>query len=274
MPEGDTIYRTAEVMRRTLHDDEIVAARGGRSGVPLERVVGSRVASVSALGKHLLVAFDNGLTLHTHLRMRGTWHRYRPRERWRLPADEAVAVLETGSAVVVCFRAPTVELIETRALPLHPVLSQLGPDLLDAEVDLDEATTRLRSSRITVAEALLDQRLVAGIGNVYRSEVLHLCGQDPMTRACDLPEDQAARLLTTARDLLAANTGGGQRVTMADASGARPDASDAGSRSRERWVYRRAGRPCRHCATPIRSRTLGRPLRQLYWCPACQRPGS
>ena len=273
MPEGDTIYRIAEVMRRTLRDDEIVAARGRAGGAQLERVEGARVATVSTRGKHLLIGFDNGLTLHTHLQMDGTWHRYHTGERWRLSPDEAVAVLETGSAVAVCFGAPTVELIETRALPLHPVLSKLGPDLLDPEADLDEALRRLHASHDPIAEALLDQRIAAGIGNVYRSEVLYVCGQDPFAIAADLTDDRMTELLTTARDLLAANTRGGERVTISDASGAPPDASSAGSRSRERWVYRRTGRPCRRCGAQVRSRDLGALPRRLYWCPGCQAEG-
>ena len=183
MPEGDTIYRTADVMRRTLGMDEIVAARGRPGGAQLQRVVGSRVAAIRTRGKHLLIDFDDGLTLHTHLQMHGSWHRYRPGERWRAPADDAVAVLETVRAVAVCFEAPTVELVETTALPLHPVLAKLGPDLLDPEPDLAEAVRRLRGSQATVAEALLDQRLVAGIGNVYRSEVLFIERQDPFAAA-------------------------------------------------------------------------------------------
>lgn len=270
MPEGDTIDRIAKVMRQTLGADSITGARGRRGGARVERVIGSTVASVSARGKHLLVGFDNGLTLHTHLGMAGTWHRYRPDERWRRRAGEAVAVLETGSAVAVCFAAPTVELLETRALPVHPVLSRQGPDLVDPDVDLEEAVARLRASPKGIAEAVLDQGVVAGLGNVYRSEVLFLAGQDPFVAAADVPAGRAREVLAMAHGLLRANTGGGGRVTMADASGAPPDASPAGSRVRSRWAYRRAGRPCRRCGTPIRSAALGRPPRRLYWCPTCQ----
>jgi len=228
------------------------------------------VLAVSTRGKHLLVDFDDGLTLHTHLQMRGTWHRYRPGERWRLPADDAVAVLETHSSVAVCFRAPTVELLETRALAWHPLLAHLGPDLLDPSCDLDEAVRRLRASSRTIAEALLDQGIVAGIGNVYRSEILFVRAQDPFRPAAALSEDRAAELLATAQDLLRANVQGGDRVTLPDASGAPPDASAAGSRQRGRWVYRRADRPCRRCGTVIRTQVIGPLSGRLYWCPGCQ----
>lgn len=270
MPEGDTIHRVAEVMRRTLGDDEIVAARARPGGAQLARVVGSRVKAVRTRGKHLLIDFDAGLTLHTHLQMHGSWHRYRPGERWRAPADDAVAVLETERAVAVCFGAPTVELVETRALGLHPVLAQLGPDLLDPEPDIEEAVRRMAGTDRTIAEAVLDQRLVAGIGNVYRSEILFIERLDPFAGAATLSTATLTRLLETSRDLLRANVGGGDRVTMPDASGALPDASAAGSQSRERWVYGRTGRPCRRCGTPVRSRRLGALARRLFWCPRCQ----
>jgi endonuclease-8 len=260
MPEGDTIYRTADVMRRTLRHDRITAARSRPGGARLERVVGARVAGVGTRGKHLLVGFDHGLTLHTHLHMHGSWHRYRPGERWRRSAHDAVAVLETDSAVAVCFEAPTVELIDTRALPLHPVLSRLGPDLLDDEFDMADALGRLGSSRRSIGEALLDQRLVAGIGNVYRSELLALARVDPFAAGCDLPDATLRELLEAARTQLRFNTDGEMRATV------------PGAPRGERWVYRRAGLPCRRCGTRIRSATVGRPVRRLYWCPDCQAP--
>lgn len=259
MPEGDTIKRIADVMRRCLRDEVIVAARGRPGGAQLSRVVGSRVTTVAARGKHLLIDFEVGLTLHSHLQMRGTWHRYRPGERWRRPVDRAVAVLETRSVVAVCFDAPTVELLETRALRLHPVLSELGPDLLDADRALDEAVRRLLASRLTIAEALLDQRIVAGIGNVYRNEILALARVHPHLLASELSEGQARRILAVAASMLRSNTDGGVRATVPNA------------RRGERWVYRRAGRPCRRCGTAIRSESLGQPPRRLYWCPDCQR---
>jgi endonuclease-8 len=259
MPEGDTLYRVAAVMRRALGADEIVAARGRPGGAQLERIVGAHVSAVRTYGKHLLIDFDDGLTLHTHLQMNGSWHRYRPGESWRAPAADAVAVLQTTRAVAVCFEAPTVELIETRALGMHPVLSRLGPDLLDPGLDIDEASRRLRAAPTTVAEALLDQRVIAGIGNVYRSEVLAHTMTPPFTPASDLTLEQAHRLLATAAEMLRANLDGRVRATV------------PGARRGERWAYRRAGRPCRRCGTAIRTTSIGQPPRRLYWCSTCQR---
>ena len=261
MPEGDTIYRIADVMRRVLLDGEVVAARGRPGGARLEQVVGTRVQSVTTRGKHLLVGFDGGLTLHAHLQMRGTWHRYRPGEPWRRQADRAVAVLETASAVAVCFDAPTVELIETRALAIHPVLAELGPDLLAGEPQLDEVAARMAAGGargLTIAEALIDQRVVAGIGNVYRSEVLASSLLSPWVTAGSLADEALARLLATASTMLRWNLDGGVRRTIPGAGGG------------ERLVYGRAGRPCRRCGAPIRSSALGQPPRRVYWCPRCQ----
>ncbi len=277
MPEGDTIYRIADVMRRTMRHDEIVAARGRPGGARLERIVGSHVERVSARGKHLLIDFSNDLTLHTHLQMHGIWHRYRPGERWHADAGAAVAVIETAAAMVVCFDAPTVELIETRALPLHPWLAGLGPDPLDPAADLEggggaAASARIRSdaSATRIAEALLDQHRVAGIGNLYRSEVLFIVGVDPFLPVGKLADATLVALLRTARALLTANLRGGQRVTMPDALGAPPGAASWRGQDGGRWVYGRPGRPCRRCGSAIRATSIGSPPRRLYWCPGCQ----
>jgi endonuclease-8 len=273
MPEGDTLFRTAEVLRRALLGERVLAARGRPGGARLARVVGSRVQDVAAQGKHLLVGFDVGLTLHTHLGIKGSWHRYAPGERWRRAASSAVAVIETDRCVAVCFAAPRVELLDSRALSMHPQLSTLGPDLLADGPDVEAGVARLRAhdrAGWTIGDALLDQSAVAGIGNVYRSEVLFCTRLDPFTLVGSVPDEILRLVLTTSHALLRVNLDGGDRVTVPDALGAPPGAS-AGLRPRpERWVYRRAGRPCRRCGTRIRSHALGQPPRLVYWCPTCQ----
>src|SRR3982074_1116165 len=108
------------------------------------KVVGSHVTSVEPLGKHMVIRFDNGLALHTHLRMAGAWHRYAPGDRWRLPAWKARVVLEGPDHVIVCFNAPVAELMQDRAVGLHPALQSLGPDLLGSAFDALQAVQRLR----------------------------------------------------------------------------------------------------------------------------------
>ena len=266
MPEGDTIFRTAEVLRAALLGRRITAARAqagpGIRRVPdLSDLIGSTVAGVEARGKHLLIGFDNGLTLRTHMRMRGSWHRYRPGERWRLPARFASAVLETAEAVAVAFNAPVVELLTDGGLRRSRPLHELGPDLLGADFDADEALRRLRQREAQeLGNALLDQRAVAGIGNVIKNEAAFIERLDPWAPVRAFDDATLERALRTARRLLQANTRGGARVT-----------TGRQGRGQELWVYGRAGRPCRRCGTPIRSARQGELARLTYWCPRCQR---
>ena len=261
MPEGDTIFRTATVLREALAGRTVTHAqanaRPGLRRVPdLSRVEGRRIETVEARGKHLLIGFEGGLTLRTHLRMSGSWHRYAPGEAWRRPKRQATVVLETASSVAVCFNAPVAELLDERALERSAPLSTLGPDLLSNDFETEVAVARLRERDATpLGEALLDQRAVAGIGNVYKSELAFLAGRDPFAPLSALDDDALLELLADARRLLRANVRGGARST-------RPGGG--------LWVYGRAGRPCRRCGTLIRVRRQGEQGRLTYWCPRCQ----
>lgn len=265
MPEGDTIFRTAEVLRAALVDRRITAARAqprpGLRRVPdLSRLVGATVTRVEARGKHLLIGFDSGLTLRSHLRMSGSWHRYRPGETWRRPPRQASAILETAESVAVAFNTPVVELLTDADLRRSRALTTLGPDLLGAEFDTEEALRRLRErNREELGNALLDQRAVAGIGNVYKSEVAFLEGLDPWSPVAAYEDGELMAALRTARRLLQANTRGGARVT-----------TGSGARGEGLWVYGRAGRQCRRCGTLIQLRRQGDLARQTFWCPRCQ----
>ena len=262
MPEGDTIYKAAEALRPLLVGQTILAARARAPGPMIERVVGSRVTHIDTQGKHLTLHFDNGLALHTHLRMGGSWHRYRPGERYLRPPSQARVVLEVAEHVVVLFNAPVAELVSERALSRHPALTALGPDLLAPAFDAEEALSRLRSCDAPIGEALLDQRVVAGIGNVYKNEVLFLERVDPWTSVAQLPELQLRAILLTAERLLRANVqAGAPRITTTDSSVRSPV-----------WVYGRAGRPCFRCRGRIMARRQGNPPRPTYWCPTCQSP--
>jgi len=258
VPEGDTLHRTAAGLRPYLVGRTVTAARtGGPGAVPrVERIVGREIRSVEALGKNLLIRFDNDLELRTHLRMNGSWHRYRPGERWRRPPSRARLVLEVPGAVAVCFDAPVVELFEERAAGLHPGLGSLGPDLLSPDFDGDEALRRLRAPERrdqSISAALLDQRALAGIGNIWRNETLFAERIDPLARVADLDDDTLRRIVATARRLLTASAG------------------SAPGRTGPMQVYRRTGRPCPRCGTAIRSGQLrGDVPRTTYWCPTCQ----
>lgn len=269
MPEGDTLRRTADGLRPFLVGRVVTAARARPPGPRADLLVGTTVEAVEAVGKNLLIRFDPELEVRTHLGMHGSWHRYRPGEPWRRGAGRARLVIEVPGAVAVCFDAPTVELFERRAERVHPPLAGLGPDLLAASFDAPEAVRRLglpSRAGLTVAEALLDQRALAGIGNVHKSEALFVEGIDPFTPVAGLGDATLERLVATARRLLLANadrrTSPARRTTV-DGPAVRPGAL---------WVYGRAGRPCRRCATPIATRRHGEPPRATYWCPACQAP--
>lgn len=258
MPEGDTLHRTANGLAPHLVGKAVTSARGQAGGPQVERIVGATITSIEAVGKNLLIRFDNELEIRTHLRMTGSWHRYRPGERWRKPPSAARLVLEVPGAVAVCFDAPVVELFETQAEAIHPTIARLGPDLLDAGWGAEHAAETRRRLRdparatLTISEALLDQRALAGIGNIWRNETLFHERIEPWTRVADLDDAVLNRLIATGRRLLRASVDG------------------ASGRSRM-WVYGRTGRPCRRCGTLIRSAplTTSNP-RTTYWCPGCQ----
>ena len=224
MPEGDTIFQTAAALRPLLVGQPVLAARAKTPGPAIERVVGSHVTSVQPFGKHMVIRFDNGLALHTHLRMAGTWHRYAPGERWRIAAWKARVVLEVPDHVVVCFNAPVAELMDERALDLHPALQALGPDLIADTFDADEALRRLRERPdFEIAEALLDQRAMAGVGNVFKSEILFIEGVNPWTPVASVDDVKLRKLIATAQRLLVLNAQAGQphRVTTSGDPAAR-----------------------------------------------------
>lgn len=253
MPEGDTLVRTAVGLRTFLLGRTVTAASARQPGPRAERLVGATVTAVEAAGKNLLIRLDNGLEIRTHLGMHGSWHRYRPGERWHRPPARARLVMEVPGWVAVCFDAPVVELFEARAERLHPSLSRLGPDLSKDSFDADETLRRLRDaapSGRSVADVLLDQRALAGIGNEVKSEVLWQARVWPWTAIPDLDDTGLAGLVALARGILREGA----------ATGRRP-----------RHVYRRAGRPCPRCGTIILVRHQGTDLPRLtFWCPSCQ----
>jgi endonuclease VIII len=275
MPEGDTIHNVATRLRPALEGKALVRFEAHRCAGPLPKP-GTIVTAVEAYGKHLLIHFADGHVLRTHLRMTGRWDLYRTDERWRRPAYLARAVVEVDGWVAVCFSAPVVEVTRERMRPSadpasadlasasghrpeHPGLAHLGPDLCRDDADIDDALRRMNSisgPSVAIAEVLLDQRVAAGIGNVFKSEVLWACRVHPLTPLGEIDEPVRRRLLRTAAQQLRANLGPGRRSTVSG-----PPGSVA--------VYDRSRRPCRRCGTPIRQRT-GPASRSTYWCPTCQ----
>jgi endonuclease VIII len=258
VPEGDTIHRAAARLRPVLEGHTVTRFEAPRV-VGRKPSVGSTVTSVEARGKHLLIAFSDGLTLHTHMRMTGSWHIYRQGERWRKAPwmARAIVAVDTGYEAV-CFNAPVVEVHDQRDPTPKRGLDTLGPDLCLPDVDLDAAVERmahLTTGEEEIGNVLLDQRVAAGIGNIYKSETLFACGVDPFRPVVELDGATRRRLLEMASRLLRANLGSGARTTTTQGG---------------LGVYGRRGRPCRRCGTPIRSARQGQ-NRVTYWCPTCQR---
>jgi endonuclease VIII len=259
MPEGDTIHRVAASLRRALLGRALTRVELPRIAPPLPSL-GAVVERVEARGKHLLVHTSDGLTVHTHQRMTGSWHLYRPGARWRKSPKAARVVLGVPGAVAVCFAAPVVQVLDDASLRRHPVLRRLGPDLCEPTPDLVEVLRRLAAldPGRALGEVLLDQTVACGIGNVYRCDVAFLQGIDPRIPLAEVSDDEREALYTTAARLLRQNLEGRGRTTVTGAP--------AGSL----WVYGRGGEPCRNCGTAIAVGRLGTQNRVVYWCPHCQ----
>jgi endonuclease-8 len=263
MPEGDTIWRAARALQAALKGRAVTAFASPLPAVAAAArrfaLVGRSVAGVEARGKHLLVRFDGGAVLHTHQGMTGSWHLYRKGTRWRQAPHLARVVLEAGEVVAVCFRSPRVELLAAPDAARHGALTRLGPDVLGEAFDPSAARARLRAGGAAeIGAALLDQSRVAGIGNVYKSEVLFLCALSPFTPVANLDDDVLDRVLATARRQMRRNLDSVSRSTRGVPG--------------KHWVYRRSGRPCLRCGTTVERRMQGDPPRSTYFCPGCQPP--
>ena len=251
MPEGDTLFNTALTLRPALLGESLTAVNIRARGMYRLRV-GDTVRSVEAVGKFLEIVVERGLALRTHLHMTGVWHLYEQGERWRRPRHLARAVLETESHVAVCFAAPTIEV----GPAADDRLAHLGPDLCHADVDLDAVLERVAGSDSSteIAEVLLDQRLAAGIGNVYKNEVLWACEVSPFRPLADVDEPMRRRLYETAAEQLQANLGRWKRQTHPKGLA----------------VYNRAGQGCYRCFGRIRTIEHGDIGRRTWWCADCQ----
>lgn len=274
MPEGDTIYRTATVLQRVLQGKRVTGFETTvaqvAAAIARQPVVGRVIAEVVPRGKHLLIVLrdsDAGpgadLVLHTHMRMTGSWHVYHEGTAWKKPARFAKVVLRAEGVVAPCFSAPVVELLTARETARHPALARLGPDAIAEKFDADEVRGRLKARpELAIGESLLLQTAMAGVGNVFKSEVLFLGRVNPFVRIGELTDETLDRVIAQARRLLLLNRRRASRQTRA--------ALDPEGRV---WVYRRCGRPCYECGAPIQVRRQGEDARSTYFCPRCQGVG-
>ncbi|MGH2690562.1 MAG: DNA-formamidopyrimidine glycosylase family protein [Actinomycetota bacterium] len=262
MPEGDTVFRAARMLDGALRGSVL---RRTDFRVPAHATAdlsGQVVDGVASRGKHLLLRTDAGWTLHTHLKMEGRWHVARARPGGRRPMGAAPheirVLLETDDCLALGLRLGIVELLRTSDEPL--ALGHLGPDLLGPDWDLAAAAARIRAEPgRAIGEALLDQRNLAGIGNLYRNEVLFLSGEHPWTRVADVADLE--RMLMRVQRMLLLNTRHPEQAITGDTR-----------KGYRWWVMERPGKPCRRCGTPIEFGRQGDPpmARHTYWCPHCQ----
>ena len=272
MPEGDSIFRTARLLHAALAGETVVRFSSvfpALNRVNEDRpVAGRSIESIVSRGKHLLMTFSGDLILHTHMRMNGAWDVYRQGEAWRRPRRALRIELHTAAHVAVGFNVPVAELLTARQLARHEQLRRMGPDLLDPSFDAAEAARRMRSrEQEVVAEVLLNQQVMSGLGNVLKSEVLFVARVDPFARVGALADQDIDALVKASRRLIAMSvlepsqslTPGAGRRTM--------NSIDPSARL---WVYGRGGRRCRVCGEAIRSRKTGLEARVTYWCPRCQ----
>ncbi|HVN92943.1 MAG TPA: DNA-formamidopyrimidine glycosylase family protein [Terracidiphilus sp.] len=275
MPEGDTLFRTARNIGRALAGKPVT---GFRTTFPLlmrfnddTPLVGQTVEQVEARGKWLLIHFSGGGILTTHLLMNGRWHIYRHGERWQAPRFNMRIVIENSEYQAVGFRVPVARMHTEQSLArdLHIPIPQ--NDLLSEEFDKEAALTRLLGrGNEALADVLLDQSVLAGVGNVFKSEICFVQGLHPYRAVGTLTREEAVAAIACARKLLKANVledSGDMIVTFRSQQRRTTHSSDA---SASLWVYGRAGEPCRRCGEAIRRRIQGDDARVTFWCPQCQ----
>jgi endonuclease-8 len=261
MPEGDTVYLTAKRLRTALAGRVLLRGQLRHPRLAEHDLAGLKVIDVRSFGKHLFIRFSDDRSLHSHLKMEGAWHLYPPGSRWRRPAHQARAVLENGSQVAVGFAIHDLALLPTEEE--ERLIGHLGPDLLDpvwGEPHLERVVAGLTDhADEELGVALLDQRIMAGVGNLYKSELCFLLGISPFSPVRETP---AVKIVTLARRLLLLNADRPEQCTTGDL---RP--------GWRHWVYERAGKPCRRCGTAILRLDQGSGLRVRgsYLCPRCQR---
>lgn len=275
MPEGDTIFRSARALGRALGGRAIT---GFRSMIPLltrfhhdTPLTGQMVESVESRGKWLLMHFSGGATLATHMLMSGSWHIYRPGERWQKPASSMRIVIENSDYHAIAFNVPVAEMHTSQSLARDRRIPAPAGDLLSADFDADAALERvLAFPDEELGDVLLHQRVLAGVGNVFKSEVCFVTGLNPFRKVRTLSIAEAAQAIRVARRQLGANVMEDSPDWIVTWRGAGRRTTHRSDPTESLWVYGRNGEPCRKCGAPIRRRIQGFDARVTFWCPQCQ----
>lgn len=275
MPEGDTIFRSARTLNRALAGKAITGFRSTyalltrfHDNAPL---TGQTIERVESRGKWLLMHFSGGGILATHMLMNGSWHIYRPGEQWQLPASAMRIVLETDDFVAVAFNVPIAEMHTPQSLARDKRIPPPTSDILRDGFDPGAAVERLLGcGDVELGDALLRQRVLAGVGNVFKSEICFSAGLNPFCKVGSLTREQASEIVSIARWQLASNVleDSGDRIVTY--RGRRRRTTHESDPRESLWVYARRGQPCRCCGEPIRRRLQGAAARATYWCPRCQ----
>jgi len=275
MPEGDTIFRTARALGRALSGK---AVTGFRSTYPLltrfhddTPLTGQTVEQVESRGKWLLIHFSGGGTLATHMLMSGSWHIYRPGERWQQPRFNMRIVLENSEYIAVGFRVPVAKMLKPQELARATTIPLPTIDVLSETFDAVEVVRRVMAHGAEeIADVLLHQEVLAGVGNVFKSEVCFVTGTNPFCRVAALDEAKVAALVAASQNLVCANVledSGDAIVTYGGRKRRTTHESDPGA---SLYVYGRKGEPCRRCGESIRMRIQGPDARVTFWCPVCE----
>lgn len=275
MPEGDTIFRTARAMGRALLGKPIT---GFHSNYPLltrfhddTPISGQTVDRVESRGKWLLIHFSGGATLVTHMLMKGSWHLYRHGDRWRMPSHDMRIVLENRAYQAVAFNVPVARFYTPEALARETRIPPPLSDILSEDFDSAAAATRLRSyAQEEIGDVLLHQQVLAGVGNVFKSEVCFVEGVNPFCLVSALSGRQVAGLIRTAQRLVEANVLEDSGNTIVTHRGRQRRTTHINRPQESLWVYGRSGLPCRRCGDPICHRLQGPDARPTFWCQTCQ----
>jgi len=278
MPEGDTIYRSARALHRVLAGQVVTAFDTGlaklarvNDDAPLK---GRTIEKVESRGKWLLMHFSGDLILVTHMLMSGSWHIYRTGERWRMPRSRMRVVISTAEWEAVAFNVPIAEFHTTRSLERSEQIPRLGPDILSTEFTVSSGVERLsayarEAPAAEIAVVLLNQRVIAGLGNVYKSEVAFAARVNPFRVMQTLSRSEKESLVEIAYRYMKANVVDGKGDGIVTYAGNRRT-THAMEREERLWVYRRQGQECRRCGAAIMMRRQGTQARSTYWCPECQ----
>ena len=259
MREVDTIYRSAAALRTALLGKELFRFEAPQL-IGIRPSVGRVVEEVRSHGKNVEIIWDDGVVLHTHMRMFGSWDLYRAGERWKKSKDRASVVIVVSDWIVVCFNAAIVETYRDFDPRRHPILGRRGPDLCRADADLEECVDRIMNYQerdTPIADVLLDQRVMCGVGNVYRCELLWACEIHPWAHVGSLKRGECREMVMLASEMILANLDYTPRGTAAEFSGSLA-------------VYGRQGKHCHRCGDLIKVTHHGEAHRVLYWCPNCQ----